>query len=70
MDACDYLIIHVTKFNVTIKIYSYVLVRRTLTNVKLNVYQTAQTGNVVYILSNALFYMYILYVLYYINTIK
>lgn len=63
MDAHEQLITHVTNFNVTIKISSYILVRTTVPNVKLNVYCTQQTVNVISILSNALlFYMYILYV--------
>jgi len=63
MNAYEQLIIHVTNFNITKKISSYILVRRRVTNVKLNVYWTQQTVNVISILSNALlFYMYILYV--------
>lgn len=63
MNAYEQLIIHVTNFNITKKISSYILVRRRVTNVKLNVYWTQETVNVISILSNALiFYMYILYV--------
>jgi len=63
MDAYEQIIIHVTNFNIAKKISSYILVRRRVTNVKLNVYWTQQTVNVISILSNALlFYMYILYV--------
>jgi hypothetical protein len=63
MDVYEQLIIHVTNFNITKKISSYILVRRRVTNVKLNVYRTQQNVNVISILSNALlFYMYILYV--------